>query len=478
MRRTFLRLAIVVGVLACTPIDVFAQTAQAPVEMNDDFFSRLFDAYADEFSPAPVQTALESATPTRRPPPFPQSPLSSPPWPWTDWPFSGTNMIGGSTPNSVGNNLMKALHGTSVGNFLSDNNIEIWGWLNGGMNLSTSQGKKGNSPAGYDYDANTPMLNQAVINFQRVPDTVQQDHVDWGFDVTGLYGSDYRFVTMNGVFSNQLLKNDNEYGYDLTNFYFDVYIPWIGQGTNIRVGRYVTLPDIEADLALQNVFYSHSLYYVFDPFTQMGVVVSTRLSKNWMVQIGISAGNDNAPWTSSAEPTGTACLQYESDSSRDNVYLCANSTNDALYGYNNVNLYVGTWFHRFTPRLWIATEDYYEYERKVPTVATIPGANPALCATGTSCWAGSYALSLYVMYQLTDKDYVGLRSEGYDDVRGQRSGFATWYSENTLGYVHWLTNSIALRPEIRFDHSYEASAYNNGKANSQLTAAADVLIKF
>ena len=71
-----------------------------------------------------------------------------------------------------------------------------------------------------------------------------------------------------------------------------------------------------------------------------------------------------------------------------------------------------------------------------------------------------------------------MRNEAFDDVRGQRTGFATWYSESTLGYVHWLSNSIALRPEIRFDHSYEASAYNNGKANSQLTAAADVLIKF
>src|SRR6202041_2998309 len=116
--------------------------------------------YADEFSPAPVQTAAEGATegapPTRRPPPFPQAPLASPPWPWTDWPFGGTPMLGGATPNSVGNNLMKALHGTSVGNFLSDNNIEVWGWINGGMNLSTSQGKKGNNPTGYDYDANLP----------------------------------------------------------------------------------------------------------------------------------------------------------------------------------------------------------------------------------------------------------------------------------------------------------------------------------
>jgi hypothetical protein len=111
-------------------------------------------------------------------------------------------------------------------------------------------------------------------------------------------------------------------------------------------------------------------------------------------------------------------------------------------------------------------------------VATIPGANPALCQTGTQCWAGAYAMSLYVMYQLSDKDYVGMRSEAFDDARGQRTGFQTWYSENTLGYVHWLTPSIEVRPEIRFDHAYQATPYDNGRRRSQVTVASDLLIKF
>jgi hypothetical protein len=35
---------------------------------------------------------------------------------------------------------------------------------------------------------------------------VQNDHFDWGFRVTQLYGVDYRFTTANGYFSQQLLK--------------------------------------------------------------------------------------------------------------------------------------------------------------------------------------------------------------------------------------------------------------------------------
>jgi hypothetical protein len=73
---------------------------------------------------------------------------------------------------------------------------------------------------------------------------------------------------------------------------------------------------------------------------------------------------------------------------------------------------------------------------------------------------------------------VGLRNEAFDDVRGQRTGFASWYTENTLGWIHWLTPSIEIRPEIRYDHSYNAAAYGNGTKNSQFVFATDVLIKF
>ncbi len=451
--------------------------AQAPV-------SNLAPAAATPDSAAPADETAE-APPSRRPAPVPPAPLDSPPWPWTDFPFGGTPLLGGATPNSSGGDLMKALDRTPTGDFLKENHVEIWGWVDGGFNLSTSRGANGNAPAGYDFNPNTAQLNQAVLYIERVPDTVQQDHVDWGFRVVGLYGTDYREVTMEGLFSNQLTKNNALYGYTLPNFYAELYIPWIGQGSDIRVGRYTTLGDIEADLDYQSIFDSHSLYYTYDPFTQFGVVWSTRLTQNWMVQVGVNAGNDVAPWEKDARPTVTACAQWNSGSSRDTVYLCDNGSNDAKYGFNNVNLYQLMWYHKFTHRLWMATEEYYEYERDVPsaaipspTPALIPGANPALCRTGARCWAGAYAASFYVMYKVTAKDYVGIRNEAFDDARGQRTGFTTWYSEDTLGWVHWLSNSIEVRPEIRYDHSYGAAAYDNGRRRSQTVFASDILIKF
>lgn len=194
-----------IGLLVSVHAAAFAQDAplaqkaptSQPTPSDQGFLQRLFNAYAIEFNPPPPALAVQTAAaPSGRRPDIPPAPLASPPWPWPDWPFGGAPLLGGATPNSSGNNLMKALSGTPTGDFLKDNHIEIWGWIDGGFNLSTSRGVNGNAPAGYDFNANAAQLNQAVIYIERVPDTVQQDHIDWGFRIVNLYGTDYREVTM------------------------------------------------------------------------------------------------------------------------------------------------------------------------------------------------------------------------------------------------------------------------------------------
>jgi len=53
---------------------------------------------------------------------------------------------------------------------------------------------------------------------------VQTDHFDWGFRLANLYGLDYSFTTAKGVFSQQLLYNNQEYGYDPVMMYVDLYL--------------------------------------------------------------------------------------------------------------------------------------------------------------------------------------------------------------------------------------------------------------
>ena len=114
----------------------------------------------------------------------------------------------------------------------------------------------------------TLQLHQADLHAIRLPDTYQTDHIDWGFRIDALYGQDYRFTTMKGLFSNQLYVNNQQYGFDMPMVYGDLYIPWVAQGMNIRVGRFISVPDIEAQLAPDNYMFSHSLIYGYDQARQ------------------------------------------------------------------------------------------------------------------------------------------------------------------------------------------------------------------
>jgi uroporphyrinogen-III decarboxylase len=113
---------------------------------------------------------------------------------------------------------------------------------------------------------------------------VQTDHFDWGFRAANFFGIDYHFTTAKGWFSQQLLQQHRLYGDDPVMVYGDLYFPKVAQGLNVRFGRYISLPDIEAQLAPQNYTYSHSLLYSYDPFTQTGAITTLKLNDRWLVK--------------------------------------------------------------------------------------------------------------------------------------------------------------------------------------------------
>ena len=196
---------------------------------------------------------------------------------------------------------MTALAPTAVGGWLSDNHIQIYGWINPGFNLSNThtlpgQITGGNNPAAYSYVPNVIQLDQVVTIFERLPDTVQQDHWDWGFRFSPLFGETYRYTTASGIFSDQLQKWNKFVGYDAPMIYGELYVPGVFEGLLLRLGRYISVPDIEAQLAPNNYMYSHSMTYGYDNYTNQGLVASLQLTKNWLVQGAIAIGTDSSLW--------------------------------------------------------------------------------------------------------------------------------------------------------------------------------------
>jgi hypothetical protein len=160
--------------------------------LGDGCFERLVNYYRLEWG-HPAAPSDPKAPPARREG-WPKQPQTTPPMPFTKWPYGGATSIGVTRPNAADSPLMVAIANTELGKAMSDAHVQVYGWVNPGSNISTnSVTPGGNFPAAYAYSPNTATLDQAVVYMERVPDTVQTDHIDWGFRFSGIYGENYRY---------------------------------------------------------------------------------------------------------------------------------------------------------------------------------------------------------------------------------------------------------------------------------------------
>jgi len=140
------------------------------------FFARWAEFYRQDWS----GTTASSPAPERRGLP---SPLDSPPFPNADWSYGGSPVIGEPDTNSYP--LMTAINGAR-------SRTKLYGWVDPTLNFSTSADR--NAPEANDVYSNRFEMNQFVLYAEQLPDSVQRDHVDWGYHLTALYGTDYRFT--------------------------------------------------------------------------------------------------------------------------------------------------------------------------------------------------------------------------------------------------------------------------------------------
>jgi Putative beta-barrel porin-2, OmpL-like. bbp2 len=498
--------------------------------LGDGFFERMVNYYKLEWGHE--GPPADPKAPSARRAGWPDAPATTPPFPFTEWPYGGATSIGVTRPSSADSPLMVALANTSVGKVMNDNNLQVYGWFNGGGNISTNTTKPGgNWPAAYDYTPNTFQLDQAVVYFERLPDTVQTDHVDWGFRLSAIYGENYRYTTAYGLASYQLLGHNLTNGYDFPMVYGELYVPQIAEGMLIRAGRFISVPDIEAQLAPNNYMYTHSMTYTFDNYTNTGIQTTTALNKNWFVQLGVSVGTEAMPWhwgqtipvlspnvlypgptmlkDPGAKPSVTAGIRWQSDNGWDNVYVVADAINDGVWGYNNLQWKGITWYHRINEQWHFSWEMYSLSQKNVPNLnnlyvqnfVNVPGGNPFTSAAGINfnapnmaqcsnpntltCTAQVFATVMYLNYQFSPLDNISFRPEFYDDMQGQRTGTKTRYVDFGLGWQHWFSPQVEIRPEVTYYRSLDAPAFN-GNFNAgiaptkkdALIAAADLIWHF
>jgi hypothetical protein len=501
--------------------------------LGTTYWERLFNYYRLEWG-HDVPPADPKAPAGRRAE-WPTTPESIPPYPFTEWPYGGTTNLGVTRPSSVDSPLMVALGNTSTGSWMNDNHIQVYGWVNAGGNLSNNTVKGGNAPAAYDYNPNTVQLDQAVIYIERLPDTVQKDHIDWGFRFAPIYGENYRYTTAYGLFSSQLLNQNLNNGFDIPMAYGEVFIPQVMQGLMIRFGRYISIPDIEAQLAPNNYMYTHSMTYTFDNNTKTGVEFTLATTKNLLFQLGLTVGTEALPWHVGSTlpnlspnvlfpnstfkqdpgaqfPSVSVGVRYTTDDGRDNINIVANGINSGTWGYNNLQWYGLTYYHKWNDQWHISFEMYDESQKNVanalnPLVTNAQGTgffqlggtpfSPqympfnapglAFCANAAivSCTAEVRAAVTYLNYKPGPLDNISYRLEYFDDMEGQRTGTKTGYLETGIGWQHWFSPQVEIRPEVSFYKSLNGFAFNGNanlgipaNRNTALIGSADIIVHF
>jgi hypothetical protein len=504
---------------ACDPYQTYSCLDAA---LGDGFWERLYNYYKLEMGheAAPADPSAPGGRAG-----WPTTPESVPPMPFTEWPYGGTTSLGVNRTGSVDSPLMTALGNTHLGNWMTDNGLQVYGWVDPGFNVSSNSLRPGgNAPIAYAYTPNTAQLDQVVLYFERTPDTVQNDHIDWGFRLSGIYGENYRYTTSYGLVSGQLLKYNQVNGYDFPMLYGEIYIPQVAEGLVVRAGRYISLPDIEAQLAPNNYMYTHSFTYAFDNYTNTGVQTSLAVSKKLILQLGISVGTEAALWhlgaqqtnllrslpasagfgaganplysgssfpkDPGAQPTLTACVRYDWDDGHNNFNICANGINDGRWGYNNLQWYGGTFYHKWNEEWHIAFETYYMTEYRVPNNTNaeaeyiyqnggtpfspqfIPYNAPApvYCKDAASLKCSPLAIGnvFYLNYSPDKLNNFSIRPEYYYDPNGWRTGTGvpSFYYSVSLGWQHWLSPQIEFRPEVGYYRSLGVKAFNGGPSNT------------
>lgn len=360
--------------------------------------------------------------------------------------------------------LMRELDGTCPGCFLQENRIEISGWTEASLTVSSAHSS--NLPMGFNYLANDFALQQNWLRIDRPVVTKDTTEASYGFrSDTILPGTDYRFTAARGLFSDQLTADNgqpNTYGFDPVQFYGEAYFPTIAKGLDVKVGRIFCQYGAETIDAIPNSLASHSYTFIYDPFTHTGVMGTLQMTDEWSIQLGAMAGPDVFIDPASS-PYGMFTLKWAPPEGSDTVLVAGvlgSGRFDVAENFNNPNMVDLVYTHAFNKSLNYTLDALFGYQTNVPGI-------------GTATW---FSFVNYLTYKFSSKVSMTGRLEFFDDIDGNRTGFEGLYTAATVGVNVQARKSLILRPEIRYDYNTESQPFEG--RHDLLTAAVDVILRW
>jgi Putative beta-barrel porin-2, OmpL-like. bbp2 len=368
--------------------------------------------------------------------------------------------------------------------------FKISGWIDSGITVNPNSPRDNqNFGRFFDDRANEPLLNQAVINFERSL-APQPGEFDWGFKTQLMFGSDTRYIHSLGLLDNAM--KTSIYQPDIVEAYLSLHLPLLTEhGVDVKLGKFVTLEGAETIDPRTDVFYSHTYIFNFGiPFNHTGALFTVHTT-DWLDLVaGITRGV--------------------------NTSIDDNNDSPAFHGGVGLNFSEGKFVVSASTHIGPETPHDDSDLRYLNDIAITWKINDKLTSVTDLNYARDdlanadcFGVAQYFTCAINDNITAKIRGEIWRDDKGffvaqfadphdpmralggeptidPRSigGGMTTYGALTIGLdikptVPKPLTGLTIRPELRVDHSLNGTRpFNDSKDQTMFTAAVDAIITF
>ncbi|WP_231890209.1 porin [Methylomonas methanica] len=406
--------------------------------------------------------------------------------------------------------------------FMKDHNLKIGGWLNASVGANLHSNSDGfNGPVTFNDRTGEPQMNQLNLYLQKAI-TVSGDAFDIGGRVDVMYGTDAAFTQAYGSFGfdpgtladsdrgnwdlNLSGHGERFYGLALPQAYAEFNLPF-GNGIAVKAGHFYTPIGYEVVTAPDNFFITkpYTMQYG-EPFTHTGILATYAYNPNWTVMGGAVTGSNSGGWDGNWDRdlgnwAWLGGVTWTSDDAGTSLAITSTAGERSESASDSWAMYSIVGKHNFTDKLHYIIQHDHGFADNVWTANgnATDAANPNQNAE----W---YGLNQYLIYDVNDKVSAGLRAEWFRDHNGFRvngpgrcfaaagnvgnnfacsTNYGASYVQEGSGYyavtaglsykpAKWLN----LRPNLRYDFTDNAKAFDNGTRHNQFLVTADVVITF
>ena len=330
-----------------------------------------------------------------------------------------------------------------------------------------------------NYMGNQFLLEQSSLTVEKLLD-YEKKEFQWGFNLTSLVGSDYRFTVSNNLADSQTRMNDgfpNTYGIDpMTQGYVNAWLPGLGDGTEVKAGKFWTIICNESIDPTLNRTVSRATTFMNNPFTHTGVLATTKLNDRWTMNNGAVMGAD-VFFGPVARFNYLGGIKWESEGAKDsiafNTMIGPAQYNQYLAAANNFDVFEILLSHNFNDKWNYTLDAMYSFENNFIGNVTDRDGNAKVL---NNEWAPWYGFINYLTYNINDKWSTTSRVEFFDDAKGVRTGYVGLYSTFTQALTWKIKEGFWFRTEVRYDYA-ESRAFQ-GTHHGLFTLPFDFILRY